>query len=370
MNENYCAAVDTGLFIYPSGQVGYCCSGTEHLGNVNNESLQDIYKKSRFIEIRNNLKNNKSDSYCDGCHKLEQTAPGTSQKSAFNDQFGTKVERQLRLIDIRWSNVCNLSCRYCNVNDSSEWRKLANLPVSNVNKDYIESVLTEIKNNRETIENVYLLGGEPLLQKYNEQLLDIVNPESKIDILTNLSIKLDNNLIYEKLKRMKNVLWNLSFDNIGDRFEYVRQGADWNIFQDNLKRIQDDFGKHRITFHPVYTIWNSLNLVEFYEFSRTNSARVNWQLAHPKNDIKDLSTDAFIVFGHKSSIIHRAIEEINRCNLNDPTLMGIKNSLIHSQEIAGQDRKFLDWTDKMEKFMPPKKTFSALWPELYRLLNA
>ena len=39
-----------------------------------------------------------------------------------------------------------------------------------------------------------------------------------VDILTNLSVLLDNNKIYEKLKSFPNVYWNLSFDNIGDRF--------------------------------------------------------------------------------------------------------------------------------------------------------
>jgi len=369
MNNNYCAAVDTGLFIYPNGQVGVCCAGSEYLGNVNKESIQTIFQKSRFIEIRNNLRNNVEDRYCSGCNQLEKLAPNSSQKFAFNDGFGVQEERNLKLIDIRWSNVCNLSCRYCNIHDSSEWRKLANLPIVNVDKDYIESIFQEVEANKRTISNVYLLGGEPLLQKHNERLLDIVNPDVKIDVLTNLSIKLDKNRIYEKLKSMSHVLWNISFDNVGKRFEYVRHGADWQIFQDNVRRIQDDFGKHRVTFHPVYTLWNATNLEEYYDFAAQHSARVNWQLALPKIDLEDYKTDTFIVFGHKKIILDRAIAEIDKLKIHDKLLIGLQQSLIKDVERPGKDKEFLKWTNKMENFMPPLEKFETLWPELFSLLH-
>lgn len=368
MNTNYCAAIDTSLFVYTNGKVGVCCSGSEYFGDVNNESLQDIFNKPRFIEIRNNLKNNVEDKYCIGCKELDNKAPGSSQKKSFNDSFDYREERKLELIDIRWSNVCNLSCRYCNTNDSSEWRRLQNLPIINVNKKYVESIFQEVESNRETISKIYLLGGEPLLQKHNERLLDIVRKDTKVDILTNLSVKLDNNKIYSKLKELPNVWWNLSFDNIGKRFEYVRHGADWDLFQSNLETIQNDFGKIKITFQPVYTIWNALNLKEYYDFIQKHEVRVKWQLALPKID-SDLKTDSFVVFGHSKDIIQRAIEELNNVNIEDPILAGLKNSLQEDIEQPNKSKKFLEWTERMEAFMPPVDKFQNLWPELFVLLN-
>jgi organic radical activating enzyme len=243
------------------------------------------------------------------------------------------------------------------------------LPINNVNKDYVESIFQEVNNNKETISNVYLLGGEPLLQKHNERLLEIVNPNVKIDVLTNLSVKLENNKIYEKLKSMPNVLWNISFDNVGKRFEYVRHGADWQIFQNNVRTVQEDFGRHRVTFHPVYTLWNATNLIEYYDFAINNSARVNWQLALPKSDIDGYKTDSFIVLGHKKSIIDRAINEIDKLPVHDKLLIGLKQSLIKDIERPGKDKEFLSWTNKMENLMPPVDKFENLWPELFELLN-
>jgi organic radical activating enzyme len=262
-----------------------------------------------------------------------------------------------------------LSCRYCNVNDSSEWRKLHNLPIVNVNKNYIESIFEEIEKNKDTITNVYLLGGEPLLQKYNERLLDMLRPEVKIDVLTNLSVKLDNNKIYEKLKTRSNVLWNISFDNVDKRFEYVRHGADWQLFKKNIKTVQQDFGKYHLTFHPVYSLWNAFNLVEYYDFAAENSSRVNWQLALPKTDPYELDSDSFVVFGHKKTIIERAIAEIEKLTYRDELIQGLQKTLMADIEKPGKDKNFLEWTSLMENFMPPVEKFETLWPELFSLLN-
>ena len=371
MNSNYCSAVDTGLFVSVQGAVGLCCSGSEPLGNIRNEPIKDIFAKQKFIEIQTAVRANQSHSYCSGCDRIEQMAPGSSQRSAFNDQFPSPEKRQLKLADIRWSNVCNLSCRYCNTHDSSEWRRLHSLPIESVNRDYTESLFEEIEENKETLEGIYLLGGEPLMQKHNIRLLDIINKNTKIDILTNLSVLLDNNKIYEKLKSFPNVYWNLSFDNIGDRFEYVRQGGLWSVFTDNVKRLCDDFGADHVTFHPVYTIWNSINLEEYYEYAATGNFRVNWQLALPKIDkTYGFATDSFTTFGHKKSLIIRAVQEIERLTtVKDPVVDGIKASLIADTEQPNKDKDFLIWTNKMEKFMPPNKSFVELWPELNTLLS-
>lgn len=372
MTQTYCSAVDTGLFVSVNGDVGLCCSGDGAFGSIRREPLQDIFKNPRFIEIKSNLENNRPDAYCAGCDRAETIAPGTSQRSAFNDLFKQTDGRHIKLADVRWSNVCNLSCRYCNYHDSSEWRRLHNMPIETVNRDYTETLFEELINSKDHIECLYLLGGEPLLQKHNERLLDIVNSSVKIDMLSNLSVKLNNNKIYEKLKSFPNVYWNLSFDNIGDRFEYVRQGASWQTFTENLERVCDDFGKDHVTFHPVYTIWNAINLEEFYEFADKRNFRVNWQLAIEKMDIargiQDLRTDSFIVFGHNKYVIERAIKEIDQLNVADPALEGIKQKLITNID-AGKSQEFLTWTGKMEQFMPAKKPFAELWPVLNTLLK-
>jgi len=93
-------------------------------------------------------------------------------------------------------------------------------------------------------------------------------------------------------------------------------------------------------------------------------------MALPKIDNKyGLATDSFTTFGHKKSIIDRAIREIEQLTIIDPVVDGIKASLISDTVQSNKDKDFLVWTDKMEKFMPANKSFVELWPELNTLLS-
>lgn len=368
MNENFCSGVNAGLFVSVNGGIKVCCAGGYDLGNIRETSVQDIFKNKKFIQLYQAVNFNSPTKYCFNCNNLERQAPGTTQKSAFNTQYPNLKSREIKLLDIRWSNVCNLSCRYCNIDDSSEWRKLHNLPIETVNRDYTESLFELIEQNVDSIDSLYLLGGEPLLQKHNERLLGLLNKNVKIDILTNGSVKLDNNRIYQLLKEFPRVYWNLSFDTVGDRFEYVRHGADWELLNNNIDKLINDFGSNHVTFHPVYSIWNALNLEEFYDFARTKGNRlVNWQMALPKVDT-DLGTDSFLVPGHNPAVIEAAVNEINKLDI--PVLNSIKQTLLDTSAVGNRSKNFLAWTAKMEQFMPPKNQFIELWPRLNTLLNS
>ena len=361
MKENYCSAVDAALHISVNGGVGLCCSGEGFFGSLREEPVHAIFSKPKFIQVRDDLKNNRPNNYCNGCDRIDATAPGSSQRFAFNGEFKETETRQLQMIDVRWSNVCNLSCRYCNTHDSSEWRRLRNLPIESVNRDYTESLFKLIEENANTIKAVYLLGGEPLMQKHNLRLLDI---------LTNGSVNLATNKIYEKLKLFKNTFWNLSFDNVGDRFEYVRAGGDWRLLCQNIETLKQDFTRNNVTFHPVYDLWNATRLQEYYEFAdKCGSLRVNWQLGLPLVDLDNDPTNSFLVFGHNKSIINLALQEIdNLGSTTDYFIDGIKQSLLKDIEDPTKGKRFLEWTARNEAFLPPKHTFAELWPELAALL--
>jgi sulfatase maturation enzyme AslB (radical SAM superfamily) len=371
MKSYYCSAVDTGLFVYVDGSVKVCCSGNEIFGSVRQTPVNEIFLSEKFTQLQSDLKNNKPNSYCQGCYKMEDTAPGSSQWSAFNDQFPSNFnQRKLKLIDIRWSNVCNLTCRYCNIHDSSEWRKLKSLPIESVNRDYTESLFELVENNLDTIECVYLLGGEPLLQKHNVRLLDMLPKHVKIDILTNGSVDLTYNKVYEKLKLFPNTYWNLSFDNVNERFEYVRAGAGWNLLTENIEILKQDFSTNNVTFHPVYHIWNATRLLEFYDFADSKgNLRVNWQLGLPSVDPNNDPTDSFVVFGHNKHIIELALAEIDKLSFDDYFLTGVKQSLLDDQEDTTKGQRFIEWTARMEQTVPPKYTFAELWPELNIVLS-
>jgi hypothetical protein len=71
----------------------------------------------------------------------------------------------------------------------------------------------------------------------------------------------------------------MSFDNVGERFEYVRHGGSWTTLQNNLavvKELMKNNG-HWGGIHAVYNIYNATRLVELTEFARSQKLTIHWQ---------------------------------------------------------------------------------------------
>jgi len=361
VKTDYCSAIDCALHIEFSGNVRPCCSAKFGFGNVTVDDIDTI--RSRQVQ---------SKELCETCEIIEEQSPVTSQRYTFNNTYGVRENKDLKNIDIRWSNICNLSCRYCDTYSSSKWRMLFNRPKNN--DSWSDNLLEDLKNRLHTVDSVFLVGGEPLLQKPNLRLLDMLDPSTNIDILTNASVNFNKNAIYEKLKKFKNINWNLSFDNVGDRFEYVRAGGDWSRLCMNLEILKDDFGVNNITFHPIYHIWNATRLQEYYEFRNEidTGINVNWQAVNARTD--EHASNSFQVHGHNHKIIQLAIDEIDRLNLNNQYLddskflTNTKNFLIAQSEQPQKAQDFLQWIKKNENFVIPKYSFNLLWPELYNIM--
>ena len=104
------------------------------------------------------------------------------------------------------------------------------------------------------------------MQKGLEQFLDYLDPNKvSVMITTNLSVNLENNPIYLRLRTWPMVQWMISFDNSDqDKFEYVRHGASWTQFVNNIQVMKRD--KQTVAAHPAYSIYCALDLMEYYDF--------------------------------------------------------------------------------------------------------
>jgi sulfatase maturation enzyme AslB (radical SAM superfamily) len=357
-----CPSINNSLFLDTNGAVKTCCAGTFDLGNIGKESIPVIFSKKEYLESKQALDEQKFPKYCSRCEDYEKIGPHLSQYDYFKNNIPGTETRQLKHVDLRWSTVCNLSCRYCGEWASSQWQKVLNIPIKSVDKNYHQTIFEYIEQNVDTITNVSLLGGEPLMQKQNEQLLSMIKPSTHIEIITNLSGSITNNKIYNLLKNHKSITWNISFENVEDRFEYVRYGANWNQLKQNLDTVKDDFGIENIMFLSVYGLWNATRLEEFLGFTNDFGARLGLQPA--------ISKDGLSVFDHSSEIKEMALREIEKIiHYNYHGFTDIKNNLINSPEVPGIADKFLTWTNNNEKLMPPPKSFSELWPELNTVLT-
>ena len=293
MQLKYCAAPWRGLHINFRGDVKTCCAGSPNLlGDLNKNTIQEIIYSPYMREIRETLKSGHlHPEYCSNCIKSERY--GRSERHWHNDvnqEFDVAAADpdhfDPTIIDIRWNNTCNLSCNYCNESCSTKWLSIKkDIPVKNAVRPYYEQVCEFIQHHATDMREVAMVGGEPLLLPENATLLDVIPKECVVTLITNMNVDFDRNKIFQKLQTRTRVGWSMSFDNIEDRFEYVRHGGSWSMLNNNIDRVKNLMATqgHWGGIHAVYNVYNCTRLVEFREWIHDRGLTVLWQtLYHPE----------------------------------------------------------------------------------------
>jgi MoaA/NifB/PqqE/SkfB family radical SAM enzyme len=272
------------------------------------------------------------------------------------------------IVDVRWNTTCNLSCNYCGEECSSKWAGIKNIPFKSGARPYYEQVCDFIEQHYEHIHEVALVGGEPLLLPENNRLLDVIPDTAIVTLITNLNVDLLTNKIFLKLAERRQVGWSMSFDNIGDRFEYVRHGGNWTVLQENLKTIQGLMKSqgHRGGVHAVYNMYNATRICEFRQFVQDAGATVLWQ-----NLFQPEYLDPFL---HGPQVAQLAAEEIRQFyTMNMATdaeqqffdqALSKYDSIVAAQ--PGIVEKFKKHIHDIETQYHPNTQgqFGQLWPEL------
>ena len=287
IGKNFCYAPWTNIHINPQGVYKSCCAGHTEIGDLRVIPIQSVVSSPELKEIKQAILSNQEHKNCTTCIRQEQNT-SSSERSWYNDiaenlpiNINSIDDQHLQNLDIRWSTTCNLSCVYCDYYASSQWAAHKGMPLPRLDyTDTMAGLLEFIDANKKTLKNLALLGGEPLLQKENDQLLNVIDPDVYINVITNLSVPLENNRIFKKLLEKNRVMWDISFETVEDRFEYVRHGAKWNTMLKNIRYLQDavkDKPGHLIGITSQYSVYNALNLIELHEyFEDNNIPRMRW----------------------------------------------------------------------------------------------
>ena len=128
-NRAFCPVPWTGIMYNFDGSVKNCIRSAEPIGNINNTPIEEIL--SRDLMIKADMHAGQKFARCNPCYDLEQ------EKNKFdiisdrvfylkelrdvdNTLYDT-MNFDLHTVDIRWSNLCNFACVYCNPAFSSKW---------------------------------------------------------------------------------------------------------------------------------------------------------------------------------------------------------------------------------------------------------
>lgn len=369
----YCSSPFNSIFLQVNGRVSSCCASTYNWGNINYESLDEIIHSDTAQDVRKDVLSGNKTNYCDNCVRQENFS-GTSERTHFQEfVVDTDKEFELKSLDLRWSNICNFSCMYCNENFSSTWAKKKGLKANTDNLKLQDNILNYVDKHKSKIGKIMLAGGEPLLQMQNEKLLNLLPNHTRITIITNLGVDLSKSSLFKKFAERENILWSISLENFKQEFEYVRQGGDWNRLLENIKYIKENTN-HKITFLSVFSIFTIENLDKFIKFADNQKIDILWQsidgngfALHPE----------FFSNKVRKYIVQR-IDEITKIkteiNYNKEYLIGyrdkIKSMIEKNEEYNEVDLKFRKFIEKNEnKFNTTTYKFEEMWPILNNLIK-
>lgn len=296
-SKNFCSAPWTNIYLHPDGSIRTCCVGKIEVGNIRHQSIESILDSAELLQIKKDLLNDKENPNCVSCHQNDNDSSSwlrnhynqLSLSSSIN--YDDLSQFQLVGADMRWSNTCNFMCIYCSPFLSSSLEKENKIIVSNGNKGNKE-LLDWIIQQQDTINEVYLAGGEPLLMKENIDFLTRLDSSVKLRVNTNLSNLHSKNPVYNILAKFQHIEWTISIDNLGERFEYTRFGSHWETFLENLSNLISATNAHKIIFNMVYFIGNAITIKQDVKYLKklvpTADFSFNPVLEKPSLEIRNL----------------------------------------------------------------------------------
>lgn len=270
-STHFCSVPWNHFEVFSNGEIKTCAKG-KTLGNINNTAIEEILENDQIITIKHNLLEDKLIDNCMDCHRLTTDGEHYDLRNHYNPMFKNfdinyenLNEFKLHGIDLHWDNTCNFKCIYCNASQSSLIAKEQGIHVIKSTTNNIDKIINMVIENQYVMKEIYLSGGEPLLIKQNAKLLSqIDNKELPIRINSNISVANDNNAVFLELKKFKNVLWTISADTVGEKFNYIRNGGDWNLTLKNLETIKS-LG-HQLRLNAVFFIGNVVDIFNTLEY--------------------------------------------------------------------------------------------------------
>ncbi len=291
ISKTFCILPWIHFYANPDGNVLPCCIGDHHrpLGNVQTNSMKEIWNNTSYRNIRLKMLSGESCAECKSCYSAEAAGVKSFRQSVNNDYSkwlnfaqqtnpdGSLDFMQLKYLDIRWSNICNFKCRSCSSTYSSSWAIEDNKYGQNKKvlifadgKDN-ESLYEQVEPHLYGLEEIYFAGGEPLLMDRHyqilEQLIKTNNTKIRLRYNSNLSSLIyKNKSVIDLWDNFPNINLNISLDSWGSRAEYIREGTDWNIIENNIITVKEKAEHIQFGVATVVSIFNVFTLSEFIDY--------------------------------------------------------------------------------------------------------
>lgn len=312
-SDLYCVLADKGLGLHNSGRTYLCCHSRKYLEDAQGQqlyldthTLEQAWASPTRKEIQTALENNVEHASCQACWDDEHA--GKKSRRQWHNSINHPVsdrDDQPQILDLKMGNTCNMKCRTCNPEVSSQWYRedweLTAQPAEGISySEYLKRwrrIPASYSDDNQDLWNimrkwvpntVYIdyYGAEPMLIKKNFEVLQAAvdqDTAKNIDLHFSTNGTIWNEEIENLLKQFKQVYFELSIDDIGDRCGYVRYPSTWELVAGNLERFLQTQRTNKNFKFGICTTINSLNIYyldEIFDFFAKKKLGINCNMLH------------------------------------------------------------------------------------------
>ena len=278
MADNFCVMPFIHSFVTPN-IISPCCAYTK---KIQLNSKTRYWSSEQLKNIQQNMLDNVRDTGCNICWEKEDRGYSSLRQHS-NQIYATHIDQIKQnhrqdnpfYLDLRLGNLCNLKCRMC----TSEWSsQIAGEILDNPNEEWVDTPkqkIIELDNDTwqlldqwiPYVRRVFMTGGEPTIIKRN---LDYINKiiasghSANVELIFTTNATNINQNFIDIGKNFKSVSYNVSIDAVGELANYIRYPSNWQTIYNNLKNIPSG-----VSLNTTIQWLNMTRLNEIFDFIET-----------------------------------------------------------------------------------------------------
>lgn len=288
--------------IKQEGKVSCCWRFTGKLDDYTKNSLRKIWNNDNIRNVRKDLIQGEKNTWCNSCWDMENSGAKSTRQQCLEDYNhlvkNLDVEKiknnnyfvdtkNIKSIEIRFDNICNLMCRHCSPEYSSMWenavkkdnnlmslmKEYSTYRKQNYHMKLTDNIIKEITENfAPHLEEILIAGGEPL---YHEKHYNFIN--NLLPFADNIMLSYNTNLStleYKKQnilplwKKFRKILMRVSIDGDRNCYDYVRVNYNSDIYkvEKNIKQVQklNNISLSATCTTSILNVTRFVDIIEYY----------------------------------------------------------------------------------------------------------
>ena len=333
-SKTWCTYPFSSLVLHNSGTYGPCCAANAMVSNDEHGdeivmkmfgddkryyksfdmTTSDAFNSEFMKDIRQQMMDGKKPSACSRCWKDESNSvlskrqgvnefyimshrSGETEDGGFDYDVDEMVKNpQIRSLDLKFNNKCNLHCLMCSSGSSDMWvpldKKMNNyLALQNVTEEqdldlympdshfypvfepekFPESLFEEIKSLVPQLQEIQITGGEPFINVHFIELLKYIIDTGHAE---HISLEVTTNgtkfvtEVMELLTHFRHIRMLISVDGTNETYDYIRAPYSYDLLLKRLKVLDEYFVSGRITgWAEISAVAMSYNMFDFQNIS-------------------------------------------------------------------------------------------------------